>query len=238
VRAERRESGSAEADAPPATTAAWVKRLDSTSFRFSLPVGAMLEEMMGVPAPEGLRNLLPAITVTTAVEAGGSSVLLQGTEASLGASLQEESDGFELTFSNRMSWSGGPGADDEEEEEGERPPGSPPRFSFSGNPGANYNGDILELVAENEEEGLPTKHGWELRCAVEAQGQLAVPPPLASLPGPLLGGAGSLLARAVMQAMLPRFADLLVEDYGKWCRGQSRTQEGLSLPQGVPDSPE
>ena len=204
-----------------------MKRLDSSSFRFSLPVGAMLEEMMGVPAPESLRSLVPAITVTTAVHPDGSSVLLCGAEASLGPALVEENDGFELTFSNKMSWSGGPGAEDEAEE-GEDGKPALPRFSFSGNPGLN--GEVLELVAE-EEEGLPTKHGWELRCAVEAQGCLAIPPPLASLPGPLLGGAGSLLARAVMQAMLPRFADLLVEDYGKWSRGQSRTESGLALPE-------
>jgi hypothetical protein len=60
--------------------------------------------------------------------------------------------------------------------------------------------------------------------AVEAKGALLVPPPLAALPGLLLGGCGSLLARAVVLALLPRFADLLIEDYHGWASGGGRRE--------------
>ena len=63
---------------------------------------------------------------------------------------------------------------------------------------------------------------WGLACAVDVQGSLGLGAPLAKLPGPLLGAFVSLLGTAVAQAVLPRFAETLAEDYGRWALGKDR----------------
>ena len=58
-----------------------------------------------------------------------------------------------------------------------------------------------------------------LRCDVEVRLRARVPPPLSAVPGPLLSTAGGLLAKLVMQALLPSFLDLLAVDYARWASG-------------------
>ncbi len=60
-----------------------------------------------------------------------------------------------------------------------------------------------------------------LRCDVEVRLRVRVPPPLSAVPGPLLSTTGGLLAKLVMQALLPSFLDLLVVDYIRWASGDA-----------------
>jgi len=60
-----------------------------------------------------------------------------------------------------------------------------------------------------------------LRCDVEVRLRVRVPPPLSAVPGPLLSTTGGLLAKLVMQALLPSFLDLLAVDYGRWAAGDA-----------------
>jgi hypothetical protein len=60
-----------------------------------------------------------------------------------------------------------------------------------------------------------------LRCDVEVRLRVRVPPPLSAVPGPLLSTTGGLLAKLVMQALLPSFLDLLGVDYKRWASGDA-----------------
>lgn len=194
----------------------WVTRTDGNTFRFSVPLGAVLSELMqGAPAPGGLGTLVPAITVSTALDRGASTVTLTGTDASLGT--RELDEQFSLGFETRLHWKGGP------------PVGwVPPRPVF-----------VAAAVAEEEEatgprgdaatlectaESVPPPRGWELKCKVDLKGSVLVPQPLASLPRPVLGGAASLFATAIVQVLLPRFADMLAADYDRWALGNDRNE--------------
>jgi len=199
---------------PPAQYAlldpAWVSRLDDRTFRLSLPLAAVFAELASAGGGSGslgvLARLVPAITVSSALDAPRQRVTLLGSEASLGRAEADEA--FQLEFTTQLSWRGGPPA-------AWQPSSSPPSFGFS-----TAAGGVVELQPLASENAQP----WELRVAVEAKGALLVPPPLAALPGLLLGGCGSLLARAVVLALLPRFADLLIEDYHGWASGGGRRE--------------
>jgi hypothetical protein len=198
---------------------AWVQRTDSHTFRFSVPLGAVLSELLqGAPAPGGLADLVPAITVTTALDEDGNTVTLSGRDASLGSSQLDEQ--FSLGFETRLRWKGGP------------PPGwTPPQPVFVATAvteseqaaltsSSGDGGDAAALECTMEQ--VPPPPGWELRCQVDLTGQVLLPQPLASLPRPLLGGAASLFATAMVQVLLPRFADMLAADYARWAAGNDR----------------
>ena len=177
----------------------WVSRLDDTTFRFSVPLGAILSELMqGAPAPADLARLVPAITVRTSLDAAAARVTLRGSEASLGHAETDES--FALSFETTMAWSGGP----------------PPGWEHAPDAPA----DVAPL--------------WRLTCGTDVRGELAVPPPLSALPRPVLGTAGSLLAKAVAQAVLPRFAEMLAADYARWAVGSRRSADGGLLVAAAP----
>lgn len=195
----------------------WVQRTDGHTFRFSVPLGAVLSELMqGAPAPGGLSDLVPAITVTTALDEDGNTVTLSGRDASLGTSKLDEQ--FSLSFETRLRWKGGP------------PPGwTPPQPVYvatavaeSGQAALTSSGDDNAAEVECTMEQVPPPPGWELRCQVDVTGQVLLPQPLASLPRPLLGGAASLFATAMVQVLLPRFADMLAADYARWAAGSDR----------------
>jgi len=187
----------------------WVTRLDEGAFRLSLPLGAMLQELYGgLPPPEALASLVPAITVRTRLD--GAAVVLSGEDASLGSAEADQL--FNLTFTTRLGWSGGPPA-------GAPPPARQPTLYTV----TVASGDGVLDCAPAAAAGAAAEPAWTLRLTVKARGGVAVPSPLAALPGLLLGGAGSLFCRAVLQAMLPRFADLLMEDFGRWSRSEERT---------------
>jgi hypothetical protein len=78
-----------------------------------------------------------------------------------------------------------------------------------------------------------------LRCDVDVRLRVRVPPPLSAVPGPLLSTTGGLLAKLVMQALLPSFLDLLAVDYARWAAGDSSrrtTAAGSLLPPATQDS--
>ena len=64
--------------------------------------------------------------------------------------------------------------------------------------------------------------GWELRCDTRLMMRVQVPRPLSVAPSFLLGGAFSVIASAVMAALLPKFAEFVAADYGRWARGEDR----------------
>ena len=70
---------------------------------------------------------------------------------------------------------------------------------------------------------------WGLACAVDVQGSVGMVQPFAKLPGPLLGAFTSLISTAVAQAVLPRFAETLAEDYGRWALGKDRFSSSGAL---------
>lgn len=188
----------------------WVTRLDEGAFRLSLPLGSMLQELYGgLPPPEALASLVPAITVRTRLD--GAAVVLSGEDASLGSAEADQL--FNLTFTTRLGWSGGPPA-------GAPPPAQQPTLYTV----TVASGDgVLDCAPAAAAADAAAEPAWTLRLTVKASGGVAVPSPLSALPGLLLGGAGSLFCRAVLQAMLPRFADLLMEDFGRWSRSEERT---------------
>ena len=78
---------------------------------------------------------------------------------------------------------------------------------------------------------------WGLACSVDVQGSIGMGQPLARLPGPLLGAFASLLGTAVAQAVLPRFAETLAEDYGRWALGKDRFSSSGALLAAAPSEP-
>jgi Protein of unknown function (DUF1997) len=83
-------------------------------------------------------------------------------------------------------------------------------------PGAG--GDGPSAAAEHS---AVWKQRSSLSCAVRLSMTLRAPPPLALVPGPLLSTTAGLVARLVMQALLPSFLGLLAADYNRWADGSS-----------------
>ena len=72
---------------------------------------------------------------------------------------------------------------------------------------------------EPREESPPQ---WELGCSTKLSMRVQVPRPLSFAPSFLLGGAFSVIACAVMQAILPRFVEFLAADYKRYANGEDR----------------
>jgi hypothetical protein len=70
-----------------------------------------------------------------------------------------------------------------------------------------------------------------LACKVKLSMTLRMPHPLSIVPGPLLSTTAGLVAKLVMQALLPSFLELLATDYARWAAGSS-THARQALPAG------
>jgi hypothetical protein len=68
-----------------------------------------------------------------------------------------------------------------------------------------------------------------LSCKVSLSMTLRIPHPLSVVPGPLLSTTAGLVAKLVMQSLIPSFLELLATDYGRWASGSSRTAAVGSL---------
>jgi hypothetical protein len=68
-----------------------------------------------------------------------------------------------------------------------------------------------------------------LSCKVNLSMTLRLPYPLSIVPGPLLSTTAGLVAKLVMQSLLPSFLELLATDYGRWAMGVSRAAPVGSL---------
>lgn len=92
----------------------------------------------------------------------------------------------------------------------------------------------LALVAKirwhDEHEGRENTHGMEVAInsgngEMEIDTRVSVgfivPQALSFMPRVALGSAGSVVMKAVLKALLPRFLDLLVADYQRWAEGSS-----------------
>lgn len=75
------------------------------------------------------------------------------------------------------------------------------------------------------------QRGSVLGCKVKLSMTLRLPHPLSIVPGPLLSTTAGLVAKLVMQALLPSFLELLATDYGRWAAGSS-TAARQALPAG------
>lgn len=65
--------------------------------------------------------------------------------------------------------------------------------------------------------------GVSLECRVNVSIAFRVPKALRVIPNPLLGYAGSLITRVVLNGAVPNFTDLLSKDFREWTvNGKSR----------------
>jgi hypothetical protein len=91
---------------------------------------------------------------------------------------------------------------------------------------------VLEPAAAAQEPGAAHSQ-WQrssaLSCKVMLGMTLRLPHPLSIVPGPLLSTTASLIAKLVMQSLLPSFLELLAADYGRWASGSSRAAPVGSL---------
>lgn len=80
-------------------------------------------------------------------------------------------------------------------------------------------------VSREDVEQSPTAEGStvHLHCRVNVTMAVRVPTALKVIPNPLLGYAGSLISKAVLNGAVPNFAELLTKDFDNWAtRGKSR----------------
>ena len=74
----------------------------------------------------------------------------------------------------------------------------------------------------------------DLNTAVEVG--MTLPPPLSFLPSFLLKQAGGMVLKAASAAILPRFGQLVAEDYRRWSLGLPRVGGSLAPDAGGPPS--
>jgi hypothetical protein len=90
-------------------------------------------------------------------------------------------------------------------------------------------------AAEDPAAAAAAAPAWQrmssLACKVKLSMTLRMPHPLSIVPGPLLSTTAGLVAKLVMQALLPSFLELLATDYARWAAGSS-TQARQALPAG------
>ena len=195
-----------------------------------------------------LRDLTPSIDFTTGVDVARQVVTLSGTGASLG---QEDLDRrFELNLENVLSWEavfdGGGEAEftdrddvrvgvvvmeEKNYEDGDESRGGRGRGlagDWSGPPdepsiiAAEFVDASDAKVVDAVERRAAVPPEWDLSCDVELRMRVQVPRPLSLAPSFVLGGAFSVIAGAVTQALLPRFAEFLASDYARWASGEDR----------------
>ena len=80
-------------------------------------------------------------------------------------------------------------------------------------------------VSREDVEQSPTAEGStvHLHCRVNVTMAVRVPTALKVIPNPLLGYAGSLISKALLNGAVPNFAELLTKDFDNWAtRGKSR----------------
>jgi hypothetical protein len=82
---------------------------------------------------------------------------------------------------------------------------------------------------DQQQQALYWQRTSALSCKVNLSMTLRLPHPLSIVPGPLLSTTASLVARLVMQSLLPSFLELLGTDYGRWATGSSRAAPVGSL---------
>ena len=219
----------------------FVSRESPTTFRFTVPMREVIKKDSSYGGPgEILKELTPTILFTTEVDTARQKVQLVGNGAALGqADLDTR---FELELKNVLTWEaiyeGVPEADDsagrigvvvmddedeeEEEEEDEYGPSS------SGAKGEDVIvAEYTDVDGHGDGDADVQKRaacppGWELRCDTRLMMRVQVPRPLSVAPSFLLGGAFSVIASAVMAALLPKFAEFVAADYGRWARGEDR----------------
>ena len=70
----------------------------------------------------------------------------------------------------------------------------------------------------------PSPHIWRVCVSLHTpvNVKMTLPPPLSFLPSFLLNQAGGLVLKAVCATILPRFGQLVAEDYRRWSRGEPR----------------
>jgi hypothetical protein len=82
---------------------------------------------------------------------------------------------------------------------------------------------------DQQQQALYWQRTSALSCKVNLSMTLRLPHPLSIVPGPLLSTTASLVAKLVMQSLLPSFLELLGTDYGRWATGSSRAAPVGSL---------
>lgn len=73
-----------------------------------------------------------------------------------------------------------------------------------------------------------------LHCRVQLKLVTVIPPALSFIPNLVLGSVGRIILRAVLNALIPNFLDLVTNDYKRWVRGERKTDSSIGAL--VPDS--
>lgn len=99
----------------------------------------------------------------------------------------------------------------------------------SGSAAAAAGGSGAAAARAQPQDGAYWQRTSAMACKVKLAMTLRLPHPLSIVPGPLLSTTASLVARLVMQSLLPSFLELLATDYGRWAAGSSRAAPVGSL---------
>jgi len=85
---------------------------------------------------------------------------------------------------------------------------------------------FVTFVDWKEADGRSHRQGsFDVKADVKVS--ITFPPPLSFLPGFILKQAGGLVLKAASSAFLPRFGQLVAEDYRRWSRGEPRVGGSL-----------
>lgn len=187
----------------------FISRLDSgdddreVEYRFTMP----LMSLMQLP-------LTATCDVSVDVDGGRGEVVLSAVGARLRPSTPEDGDGPKMP-------------------EGQQ---KPPPVALPAN--ATSSIQLADLQVSFETKLKWTEGGKGLLTKAETNGSLALstaveveitlPPPLSFFPGWLLRQGGALVLKAVSASMLPRFGELVAEDFRRWSNGLPRLGTAMS----------
>jgi len=188
----------------------FISRLDSgdddreVEYRFTMP----LMSLMQLP-------LTATCDVSVEVDGGRGEVVLSGVGARLRPCTPEDGDGPKVPEGQQQQ---------------------PPPLALPAN--ATNSIQLADLQVSFETKLKWTEGGKGLLTKAETNGSLALstaveveitlPPPLSFFPGWLLRQGGALVLKAVSASMLPRFGELVAEDFRRWSNGLPRLGTAMS----------
>ncbi|EKX38282.1 hypothetical protein GUITHDRAFT_154764 [Guillardia theta CCMP2712] len=185
----------------------YIQRLDDGSnpddvkYRFTLP----LKPMMQLP-------LTATCDVSVHVDKKKQQLRLEACGARLRASTAEEDASPAPANAANMSMA---------------PPNIPPNFTESIEK-ADLQMGFKTLIKWKE--GKDASSQGQLDLSAEVDVAITFPPPLSLLPGFLLRQACGLVLKAASSTILPRFGQLVAEDYRRWSRNEPRVGGSLAAP--------
>jgi len=192
----------------------YISRLDApdddknaVQYRFTLP----LKHFMQLP-------LTATCDVSVNIDAKGRLLRLEATGAKLRGSTEEDDamPAPNLTETNMTKLT---------------PPTLPPNFTQSIQQAAMEVGFKTRVKWQEQSTNMfGREKASQLELKTEVQVGMTLPPPFSFLPSFLLNQAGGLVLKAACSTILPRFGELVAEDYRRWSRGEPRVGGSLAPP--------